>query len=101
MKRIIFLFGFALIASLGTLSAQTATPNVTKKQVKQQARIQNGVANGSLTRHETKQLQRQQINIQKTKNRAKADGIVTKRERAIINTKQNVASRNIARKKNN
>ena len=43
----------------------------------------------------------QKKGIQKTKKRAKADGQVTKKERAKIHARQNQASKNIYRKKNN
>ena len=50
---------------------------------------------------ETKKLARQQKDIRRTKRAAKSDGKVTKKERAVIHSKQNAASRNIKRKKNN
>ena len=90
-----FLVGFAL-----TTQAQT-TPRVAKTQVKQQKRIKHGVKNGELTRAEAVRLQKQQANIQRTKKRAKADGVVTRKERAVIKAKQTKASGNIYRKKNN
>ncbi|MEM6264529.1 MAG: hypothetical protein AAGI38_18595 [Bacteroidota bacterium] len=88
---------------LGTISFATAqvTPGATKTQVRQQARIQQGVRTGELNRRETRQLQRQQANIRRTKRRAKADGVVTPAERRDIKSKQRRANRTIRRKKNN
>ena len=105
MKKIVFkvillaglLFAFALQSS----AQSEATPGTTKRQVKQTLRIAEGKSSGELTRRETKNLKRQQRHIRRTKRAAKADGIVTKREKAAIQHKQNKASRNIARKKNN
>lgn len=99
MKKSIFLsllfaFGFALVGQ-----AQTATPNATKRQIKQQKRINQGVKSGELTKKEVIQLQAQQKHVQKTKKRAKADGVVTKKERAKIARKQARASKNINRQK--
>lgn len=91
---------FALFAALA-VQAQTATPQVTKRQVKQTQRIKQGVRSGDLTRAETKQLAKQQRRIQRGKRRAKADGDVTRRERATLRARQNAASRNVRRKKNN
>ena len=92
----IFLFGFTF-----TTQAQTTKKKVVKTQIKQQKRIKHGVKNGELTRGETIRLQKQQVNIQRTKRKAAADGVVTRKEKAVIRTKQAKASRNIARKKHN
>lgn len=90
-----------MIESAHTVSAQSkATPRASKRQVKQQGRIQQGRRSGELTRKETVKLQAQQAHIHRTKRRAKSDGIVTRRERAQINRKQNRANRNIRRQKN-
>ena len=72
-----------------------------QRQGNQKERIKQGVKSGELTKKETKQVVRQQRDIQRTKKAAKADGVVTKKEKAVINKKQNKASRNIRRKKNN
>jgi hypothetical protein len=93
----LFLFGFAF----STQAQSTTTPKVTKRQLKQQKRIGQGVASGELTKAELRQSGKQQKNIQKHKRKIKADGQVTKRERARLHRHQNQASRNIARKKNN
>lgn len=82
-------------------SIATANNPVKTKQVNQQARISNGVHSGELTKAETIQLQRQQVHINRTKKAARADGVVTKKERAVIQHKQNKASANIYRKKHN
>ena len=74
---------------------------VNQRQKNQTERIANGVKSGELTKKETKNLARQQKDIRKTKRAAKSDGKVTKKERAVIHSKQNAASRNIKRKKNN
>jgi hypothetical protein len=104
MKKIVIksLILAGLFFALGfDSSAQTATPKVTDRQVIQSKRVSEGVRSGELTRRETKQIVRQQKNIQRTKKLAKADGKVTLAERAIIENKQDRASRNIARKKHN
>lgn len=92
----LFCFGIAFSAS-----AQTATPKVSKRQLKQQTRIGHGVKNGELTKGETAVLKGQQRSIRRTKKRAKADGKVSKKERAVLHKRQNNASKNIRRKKNN
>ena len=82
------------------IQAQTATPKVTKRQVNQQKRIRQGAKSGELTKKETVRLQRQQRRVRKHKRATKADGKVTRRERASVHMHQNKASRNIRRQKN-
>lgn len=97
MKKIVgvlFLTMFTLIAY-----AQE-TPVADQRQRNQQARIREGVVAGDLTRAETKRLRAQQRHIRRTERRAKADGTVTAQERRTIQRKQNRASREIRRQKN-
>lgn len=91
----------AIFAFTFTSTAQTTKKEVVKKQVKQKARIQQGVQSGELTTREANQLKQQQRDINQTKRAAKADGKVTAKEKAVIKSKQNQASANIARKKHN
>jgi hypothetical protein len=101
MKKLIVLATVILAMGLtSALKAQSATPKASTRQVKQQARIHQGVANGELTRKEAAGLQMQQASVQRHKRAAKADGVVTPRERRSINRHQNRASRNIAHQKN-
>ncbi len=93
---------FITLAFLGlgiSLSAQTATPGLTQRQVNQSLRIKHGIVNGELTRIEARKLKGQQRHIQRSKARAKADGVVTPYERTHIRSKQSRASRNIRRQK--
>ncbi len=100
MKKVAMLF--ALVAMVATLaSAQTATPRVTKRQMKQQARIEQGVKSGELTKGEARRLERQQGKIAAEKRMAKADGVVTPAERAKLTHDQNRASKRIYRLKHN
>ena len=99
MKKLIILGTFILTA--GLVNAQTQTKKVNKRQKNQTERIAEGVKSGELTKKEAKKVARQQRDIRKTKRAAKADGVVTKKEKAVIHSKQNAANRNIKRKKNN
>lgn len=93
---------YSLTLALFLITSITLAHNpVKKRQVNQQVRISNGISSGELTRAETAHIQKQQININRTKRAAKADGVVTKKERAIIQNKQNRASANIYHKKHN
>ncbi len=98
MKRIII---GMLLFIIGTTSSQkisaqsNRTPGIRHQQFKEQRRIREGVATGELTRKESVRLQMQQAKIQHDKRFAKADGVVTPKERAILRSEQERASRNI------
>ncbi|MEL6865899.1 MAG: hypothetical protein AAFP19_15850 [Bacteroidota bacterium] len=99
MKFRIGIISFFLLTFIFSTQAQTVTPKVAQRQVSQQKRIKQGVAQGDLTKREATKLQAQQAHIHRTKKRAKADGVVTKKERARIHKKQNRASKQIYRQK--
>jgi hypothetical protein len=77
-----------------------STPRVHQKQDNQVNRIQQGVQSGELTRAEAGKLARDQRQIQQKKNLAKADGVVTPRERRHIRRDQRASSADIYRQKN-
>jgi len=79
--------------------AMAGTPVVDKKERHQKARIVQGVKSGELTRKETKRMVRGQKQLHRMERRAKADGIVTKKERVKLNWKANKESRKIFRNK--
>ena len=91
------LFAFVTIASAGF--AQTKTPVIKERQENQQKRIAEGVKSGELTAKETKHLEGREVKIQKDKKEAKADGVVTKQERAKLRREENRTSRAIYRQK--
>ncbi len=84
-----------------SLADTTATPRVHRRQVRQQERIAQGARSGQLTPRETARLEAGQGHVERMKERAKADGVVTARERARLAHAQNVQSRHIARARHN
>jgi hypothetical protein len=98
MRKAVVLIALFAIGVL-SISAQTATPRVTKRQVQQQARIKEGVKTGELTPKETRKLERQQAKIAIDKAKAKSDGVVTPAERRKLTREQNRASKRIYREK--
>ncbi|MBS1532680.1 MAG: hypothetical protein JSU01_20425 [Bacteroidetes bacterium] len=82
-------------------SAQTHTPVINHRQVRQEHRINQGVRSGELTRHEAHSLRRGERDIQRDKRMAKADGRVSPAERRNLRHEQNRMSRNIYRDKHN
>ena len=88
---------FALAAI--PVAAQTATPQVDQRQFNQEARIQQGVQSGALTNKEAAKLEKGQDKIQAQKVKAKADGVVTAKERRHMHRMQDRASKNIHHQK--
>jgi uncharacterized membrane protein YebE (DUF533 family) len=89
-----------LAIALPTLAfAQANTPRVDQRQANQEQRIDQGVASGSLTQREANRLERGQQHVDNMENRAKADGVVTRGERARLHQAQDVQSARIHRQK--
>lgn len=76
-----------------------ATPGIDKRQQAQQKRIDQGIQSGALNPREADRLERRQERIDGLEQKAKADGTVTKAERARIHQAQNRESRRIHRQK--
>ncbi len=89
----------ALTATMA--SAQTATLRIDRREARQDARIHQGVCGGELTRGEAARLRAGQRHVGRMESRAKADGVVTPRERARIGRAQNIESRRIHRLEHN
>lgn len=64
-------------------------------------RIEQGIRTGQITRHEAFRLREQQARIERIEARARADGVVTERERARIEFAQEELSRNIRFERHN
>jgi hypothetical protein len=82
-----------------TQATDVGTPKVDQRQARQEQRIDAGVASGELTRRETRRLNAEQRQIERSETRAKADGKVTRAERYRLHKQQDRASRHIARQK--
>lgn len=87
------LFSLADVA----LAEKSQTPY--QRQIHQQKRIYQGVKSGELTKHEAKDLEKDQRAIQKEKHQFKSDGKFTKEERQEIRQDQNAASKEIYQEK--
>ena len=97
-RHLLAVAGLALVA--GTSFAQ-GTYHEDERNANQEARIQQGEANGSLTPREAAHLQHQQHEIHRAERHAAADGYVSPAEKARIQRMQNHASQSIADKKHN
>ncbi len=98
MKRNLIVATLLTVAALPVL-AEPNTPVVDQRQANQEARIQQGIASGELTGREAARLERGQQRVANMEAAAKADGVVTKRERVQLQHAQNVQSRHIAAQK--
>lgn len=101
MKRNFIAAGLvlALVSVSFAGMSQTKTPRVRERQENQQKRIAGGIESGELTARETVKLEAREAKIQADKKEAKADGVVTVKERAKLHREQNRASRAIYRQK--
>jgi uncharacterized membrane protein YebE (DUF533 family) len=92
---------FLIVATLVSIPVFAGTPVINQRQANQQNRINQGVASGQLSGNEAARLQRGQARVDNMKANAKADGVVTRSERAQIKGAQNVQSNRIYNKKHN
>jgi uncharacterized membrane protein YebE (DUF533 family) len=100
MKKTTILAGLGLAVSLAMAgTAAAGTPGYDARQQHQRTRIVNGVQNGSLTMRETRRLAAGQVHLNRVERRAKADGVVTARERAHLHHEANQQSRRIHHQK--
>jgi len=90
---------FAALAIMVAGSAMAGTPGYNARQQHQRERIVNGVNSGELTMRETRRLAAGQVHLNRVERRAKADGVVTARERAHMQHEANQQSRRIYRQK--
>jgi hypothetical protein len=98
MKHILIALSTVFLAA-GIASAQAETPGIDQRQANQEQRIDQGIVSGQLNQREAARLNTQQEHINKMEDKAKSDGVVTRKERHRISAAQNKASKNIAREK--
>jgi hypothetical protein len=99
MKRMV------VTAIMGTLLLGNAFADekIHQRKENQQQRIGNGVKNGSLTPHETANLEHKEANLNKEirTDRKANGGNLTNNEKNQVNHQQNVLSKDIYRDKHN
>lgn len=87
------------VLTLLTLPALAGTPQLARREANQQQRIANGIESGTLTPREAARLQRGEARLHRNEARAKADGVVTAKERAALNAEADHMSKRIYRQK--
>jgi len=98
--RWILFFGLTIVMTCFSINSAIAAETA-KRQIRQQKRIHQGIASGELTKGEVRRMERQQVKIQRAKQRAKSDGQVTVAERARLNARQDRSSARIYKMKHN
>lgn len=88
----------ALTLGFGAAPAAAQTP-VDTRETNQTNRIAQGTSSGALTRREQLRLQREQQRIARGETKANSDGVVTTKETAALDARQDRASRRIAHAK--
>jgi len=99
MKSLIKKTAFAAFTFALSGQLLAGTPVLDERQENQKARIKQGVKSGELTKRETAKLAQGQKQLRKMERKAKADGVVTKKERAKLHRKANKESGKIAKNK--
>lgn len=99
MKQVIWGAAFLSVCATSLVFAQAETPRIDQRQANQEKRIDQGVAGGQLNEHEANRLNKQQEHVNRLEDKAKSDGVVTKKERARIGHAQDRTSRHIGRQK--
>jgi len=95
------ILGLLTLTGLPAAAQNVNDPRIQERELKQQQRIQQGIQSGQLKPGEANRLERQQTRIKATEDRMKADGNLTRAERAKLTRMQNRASQNIYREKHN
>ena len=99
MKKTLLAVCGLILGINGPALAQANTPVIDERQANQEQRIDQGISSGQLNEREKNRLNKQQEHINKMEDRAKSNGVMTKKERARIVAAQDRASRHIAREK--
>jgi len=100
MKRIVLTLAMGAMLAGGALAQD---PTIQQRKENQQDRIANGVKNGSLTPHETANLENKEAHLNKEirQDRKQNGGNLTNKEKAQVNRQQNRLSKNIYKDKHN
>lgn len=99
MNKVMWSVSAALVLAVSIAYAQADTPSIDQREANQEQRIDRGIVSGQLTGREANRLNNQQEHINKMEDKAKSDGVVTKKERKKLHGAQDRASRKIARQK--
>ena len=89
----------SLVLATPLAALAQSTPKFDQRQANQERRIEQGEQSGTLTPREAARLERGQNRLQAKEGNAKADGVVTKRERLGLQRTEDKQSARIYRQK--
>ena len=89
----------AVVLMTGVAFAENDPPRIDQRQTNQEQRVDQGITSEQLNEREADRLNRQQGQINKMEEKAKSDGVMSKKERARIVAAQDRAARHLAREK--
>jgi hypothetical protein len=89
----------AFVVMTGMAFAENETSRIDQPQTNQEQRVDQGIASKQLNEREADRLNTPQEQINKMEEKAKSDGVMTRKERARIAAAQDRAARHIAREK--
>lgn len=89
----------AVAAQAQTATPGTNTPKIDRRDARQEHRVEQGQASGSLTEREAKRLGRRDAAQDKAADKAAADGTVTAQERKVLRKAERRTSRATYRQK--
>lgn len=98
MKKQSFALAF-LALTLAAGSSFAGTKHEEKREARQDARIERGIASGQLNEKEANRLEKGQQHIDNMEDKAMADGKMSKKEKMRIEHAQDKQSRKIFREK--
>lgn len=101
MKKVGVMVAAGMLVSFFVCSNAALAGPISDRQVNQQQRIWQGVVSGEVTGREAAVLEREQCRIQKSKQQAWSDGVLTPREGARLHYQQDWASGHIYKLKHN
>lgn len=99
MKKAILMLAIVFATASATNAQNGVREDANFKGEK--ARVAQGVRSGEITRGEAKVIKKQARDVQRAKCGARADGVVTKRERATIAKQDRQLDRTIRKTKHN
>jgi len=101
MKTSLMIAGSLVLAMTTTFAAGVRDRGVNARQREQQARIQQGVRSGELTKSETQDLRKEEKDVRTEERQFKSDGKLTAEERQKLHSDLNKTSKDIYTDKHN
>ncbi len=100
-KRKIALASIGLLLVTGLTASAEARDRADRRQGRQNHRVHDGIKSGEITNGEAARLRESKRAVRRTEKRVESDGVVTAKEKARLEHKQDARSRQINRLKHN